>query len=400
MSAGHLFSTLTGGGVYFDKKKYADDLAIFKQGGGADGSDKKGNGKGKGKGRSGPTTAAAATTKAAAPALTLPAELDFFGSSSKSAAGSVADGSAPPKGGIAEKKRKRSAKDDQQEEDDDSDSDSDGDEAGDGNASTDKEGSTSKKSKPSKKAVPKPSNVHQRVLYVGSEEGKLHAVRQLVIDGELKPPVVLFVQSVQRAQELYSEFAYDNLRIDVIHPDRPPSQRRAVMEKFRQGEVWVLIATDPVAYMVDTASCNLVISYDFPQSAERYTTRIARTGRAGKEGKAVTFFTKEDGPHLKLVVNVMKLAGTTDIPPWLLALPNLSKNDRKNLKRVAPQRTDVKDAAGTSTFGRKKAMKKADMVAGSKRRFEKGVVPRPKQQKKKEAEGEAGDGGESKGGDE
>ncbi|KAE8216384.1 hypothetical protein CF327_g413 [Tilletia walkeri] len=390
MSAGHLFSTLTGGGVYFDKKKYAGDLALFKQAGSGDSSASSSSGgaaagkdkKGKGKGKSAPATVVA-------PALTLPAELDFFGSSSKATVEPSASGSTLQKSS-ADKKRKRSAKDDDDDdEDDENDSENDG--ASD-KASADAEVPTAAQIAPIKKGS-KPSNVHQRVLFVGSEGGKLHALRQLVIDGEMKPPVVLFVQSVQRAQELYSELAYDNLRVDVIHLDRPAAQRRAVVERFKQGQVWVLIATDHMAKMIDTSSCNLVISYDFPQSAEKYTQRVARTGRPGKEGKAVTFFTKEDRPYLKLVVNVMKLAGTTDIPPWLLALPNLSKNDRKNLKRKAPERTDVKEAAGTSTFGRKNAMKRADMVAGSKRRFEKGVDPRPKQKQKKKKE----DGGEGEG---
>ncbi|KAE8227538.1 hypothetical protein CF319_g42 [Tilletia indica] len=390
MSAGHLFSTLTGGGVYFDKKKYAGDLALFKQAGSGDSSASSSSGgaaagkdkRGKGKGKSAPATVVA-------PALTLPAELDFFGSSSKATVEPSASGSALQKSS-GDKKRKRSAKnDDDDDEDDENDSEDDG---TCGKAGADAEAPTAAQIAPTKKGS-KPSNVHQRVLFVGSEGGKLHALRQLVIDGEMKPPVVLFVQSVQRAQELYSELAYDNLRVDVIHLDRPAAQRRAVVERFKQGQVWVLIATDHMAKMIDTSSCNLVISYDFPQSAEKYTQRVARTGRPGKEGKAVTFFTKEDRPYLKLVVNVMKLAGTTDIPPWLLALPNLSKNDRKNLKRKAPERTDVKEAAGTSTFGRKNAMKRADMVAGSKRRFEKGVDPRPKQKQKKKKE----DGGEGEG---
>ncbi|KAK0535849.1 RNA-dependent ATPase rok1 [Tilletia horrida] len=355
MSAGHLFSTLTGGGVYFNKKKYASDLALFKNGEGSGaGTVDAGKSRDKKKG-SKRSASTASSSKTTAPALALPAELDFFGSS---AAPDVGSSSQPGK------KRKRTA-------DDDGDSDvSDGSDEEEEKAIATGSASPTDLAKDAAGGDKKASisTIHQRVLFVGSEEGKLHALRQLVLDGEMKPPVLLLVQSVQRAQDLYSELAYDNLRVDVIHQDRPPAQRKAVLERFRQGEVWVLIATDKVIKPLAKQSCNLVLSYDFPQSAQSYTDRIARTGRPGKEGKAVTLFTKEDRPYLKIVVNVMKISGTTDIPQWLLDLPNLTKKERRKLRRVAPERKDVKEAAGTSTFGRKEAMKRAEMVAGSKRR--------------------------------
>ena len=60
----------------------------------------------------------------------------------------------------------------------------------------------------------------------------------------LKPPIIMFVQSIERAQALYRELVYDGINVDVIHADRSQVQRDAVVRKFRTGEVWVLIATD------------------------------------------------------------------------------------------------------------------------------------------------------------
>ncbi|KAL9936611.1 hypothetical protein V8E36_004679 [Tilletia maclaganii] len=383
MSAGHLFSALTGGGVYFDKKKYAGDIALFKDGGSGNSTtpDAAKARKEKSKKRA---SATASSSNISANAL--PAELDFFGGASTASSSELSQN---------EKRNSKKRKRDQGDGDDDDGSSDEKAAATAANAvaehftDTDGAADSSKKSKKQEQL-----KTHQRVLYVGAEEGKLHALRQLVLDGEMKPPVLLFVQSVQRAQDLYSELAYDNLRVDVIHQDRTPSHRKSVVDKFRQGQVWVLIATDKMAKMVEPQSCNLVISYDFPQSAQSYSDRIARSGRGGKEGRAVTFFTKEDRPYLKIVVNVMKLSGSTDIPDWLLALPNLSKNEKRKLKRRAPERKDVKDAAGTSTFGRKEAVKRAEMVAGSKRRAKKGREPRTKRPKPVDADPDVASAGE------
>lgn len=79
-----------------------------------------------------------------------------------------------------------------------------------------------------------------------------------------------------------------------------------------------------------------------------------RTGRAGNTGQAVTFFTKQDGKYLKMVVNVMKNSGC-EVPDWMLKLGNLSKNDRKIMKVKPVKRTSVKQAAlGINNASRKR----------------------------------------------
>lgn len=64
---------------------------------------------------------------------------------------------------------------------------------------------------------------------------------------------------------------------------------------------------------MDFLGINLVINYDFPQSVISYIHRIGRAGRAGEEAKAVTFYTIDDGPYIKMIANVMKKSGF-DVP--------------------------------------------------------------------------------------
>ncbi|CAI7902102.1 unnamed protein product, partial [Closterium sp. NIES-53] len=67
--------------------------------------------------------------------------------------------------------------------------------------------------------------VQQKLVFVGTEEGKLLAMRQLLQQG-VRPPVLIFVQSKERAQQLFSELSFDGLNVDVIHADRSVAQSK------------------------------------------------------------------------------------------------------------------------------------------------------------------------------
>ena len=122
------------------------------------------------------------------------------------------------------------------------------------------------------------ASIEQKLLFVGREDGKLLAMRQLVQEG-LKPPVLLFVQSVDRAKELFRELAYDGINVDTIHAEKTQHQREDVIRRFRSGDVWVLICTELMSRGVDFKGVQMVINYDLPQSAVSYIHRIGRTGR-------------------------------------------------------------------------------------------------------------------------
>ncbi|KAL1427677.1 hypothetical protein MTO96_017363 [Rhipicephalus appendiculatus] len=121
--------------------------------------------------------------------------------------------------------------------------------------------------------------VDQKLQFVGSESGKLLAIRGLV------------KESKQRAKELFAELVYDGINVDVIHAERTQAQRDRVVRAFRSGQVWVLICTEVLARGLDFQGVGLVINYDVPPSVVSYVHRIGRTGRAGHPGKAITFFT-------------------------------------------------------------------------------------------------------------
>lgn len=161
-------------------------------------------------------------------------------------------------------------------------------------------------------------SIKQKLVFVGSEEGKLLALRQSFAES-LNPPVLIFIQNKKRAKELYNELRYDDIRVDVIHADLSEAQRETAVDNFRSGKTWVLIATDVIARGMDFKGVNCVINYDFPDSMAAYVHRIGRSGRAGRMGEAITLYTEADVPYLRNIANVMAASGC-EVPPWIMSL--------------------------------------------------------------------------------
>ena len=81
-------------------------------------------------------------------------------------------------------------------------------------------------------------------------------------------------------------------------------KRMSVLNKFKNGRIEILVATDVAARGLDISNVTHVYNFDIPQDPESYVHRIGRTGRAGKTGVAISFITPREMPHLKLIEKV------------------------------------------------------------------------------------------------
>lgn len=238
-------------------------------------------------------------------------------------------------------------------------------------------------------AVP---NVTHKLTYTATEPGKLYALRQLLhpVSGSeegpsLRPPFIVFTQTIDRATALHNELKYDipieaggSARIAVLHSSLSDSVRSNIMRRFRLGEIWVLITTDVLARGVDFAGVNGVVNYDVPTSAAAYVHRAGRTGRAGREGGvAVTLYTKDDMPYIKTFANVIamseKQAGKEEsrvLRALLDALPDVKKEDKKKLKTrgVETRRTGTAMITSKSAWERKKEHNRKQAIKESRKR--------------------------------
>ncbi|KAM7398023.1 hypothetical protein PAMA_006071 [Pampus argenteus] len=181
--------------------------------------------------------------------------------------------------------------------------------------------------------------VDQELLFVGTEDGKLVAMRDIIKKGFL-PPMLVFVQSIERARELFHELVYEGINVDVIHAERTQQQRDNVVNSFRSGKIWVLICTALLARGIDFKGVNLVLNYDFPTSAVEYIHRIGRTGRAGHQGKAITFFTENDKPLLRSIANVIKQAGCP-VPDYMIGFKKIHSKVKRRLEKKPPKRSTI-----------------------------------------------------------
>jgi ATP-dependent RNA helicase DDX52/ROK1 len=251
-------------------------------------------------------------------------------------------------------------------------------------------------------------NISHRLIYAATEQGKLLGLRQLLHPtaassaqtAGLRPPFLVFTQTIARAVALHSELMYDippeaggSSRIAVLHAELSDSRRSDIMAGFRKGEIWILITTDLLARGVDFRGVNGVVNYDIPNSSAAYVHRVGRTGRAGREGGvAVTYYTKEDIPYVKAIANVIAASeklrgadvGERSVQKWLLdSLPDLSKKDRKELKQHGVQmrrpaaRAEGEGKAWRATrittksgYERRMENNRRGAVMGSKRRKE------------------------------
>lgn len=80
-----------------------------------------------------------------------------------------------------------------------------------------------------------------------------------------------------------------NIKCDLLSGDVPQEKRLKVLERFRDGDIRILVATDVAARGIDVKGISHVINYDLPEQAEDYVHRIGRTGRAGVQGTAISF---------------------------------------------------------------------------------------------------------------
>lgn len=162
------------------------------------------------------------------------------------------------------------------------------------------------------------SNVDQELIYVGNEQGKVLALREMIQSG-IETPALIFVETKERAKYLAQEFIYDDLNIEFIHSEREQKERDSIIKLFREGKIWFLVCTDLMGRGIDFKGVNIVINYDCPKTYVSYIHRIGRTGRAGRRGKAVTLVANDDRKIIPQMIKLLRRSGC-EIPNAISSL--------------------------------------------------------------------------------
>ena len=139
---------------------------------------------------------------------------------------------------------------------------------------------------------PVAKNIEHSVAFIEMDDKR--AFLERLIDENPESKVLVFVRTKVRAERVKKAMERVQIVADTIHSDKEQSERTATMDRFKTGEVKLLIATDISARGIDIPNVDFVVNYDLPEVPENYVHRVGRTGRGTKKGQAVSFCSTEE----------------------------------------------------------------------------------------------------------
>jgi len=145
----------------------------------------------------------------------------------------------------------------------------------------------------------------RQVAYLVSRAQKVDALGR-ILDLESPASALVFCRTRGEVETLAQTLNGRGFRAEALHGGMSQKERDRVMGRFREGAAELLLATDVAARGLDIGRLSHVINYDVPPAPESYVHRIGRTGRAGREGVAITLAEPRERPLLR---NIEKLTG-------------------------------------------------------------------------------------------
>ena len=156
--------------------------------------------------------------------------------------------------------------------------------------------------------------------------------------GQRPERVLVFCRTKHRVDDVSVMLKNAQVKVDVMHADRPQQARARALERFREGKVQVLVATDVMSRGIDVAGVDAVVNFDVPMDPEDYVHRIGRTGRAGATGHAYTFVAPDEiSPLREIEYFTKKLVPVWDLPGFSYDAGRIVPQEGRSTKK--PSRT-------------------------------------------------------------
>ena len=145
-----------------------------------------------------------------------------------------------------------------------------------------------------------PAETVSHALYPVAREQKTELLKHLLRHTDTRSALV-FTRTKHGAKRLAEQLDRDNFFATSLQGNLSQNKRQRALNDFRSGNVHILVATDIAARGIDVSGVSHVINYDVPLTAEAYTHRLGRTGRAERSGEAVTFVTADDDKAVRTI---------------------------------------------------------------------------------------------------
>ncbi len=144
-------------------------------------------------------------------------------------------------------------------------------------------------------------------LYMVDKANKRHLLAKLLRQNDVESALV-FTRTKHGADRVVRELSREHIEARAIHGNKSQTARQQALSDFKSGKVRVMVATDIAARGIDIAGLSHVFNYDLPNEPEAYVHRIGRTGRAGRDGIAISFCCIDEMKELR---QIEKLTGKT-----------------------------------------------------------------------------------------
>jgi ATP-dependent RNA helicase RhlE len=118
--------------------------------------------------------------------------------------------------------------------------------------------------------------------------------------------VLVFASSIQMVDRIIRKLDQNDIAADPIHSRISQGGRQNTLNDFKSGRIKVLVTTDLLARGIDIDFLPYVINFELPRSPKDFIHRIGRTGRADKQGEAITFVSPDEEHHFKVIQKKMK----------------------------------------------------------------------------------------------
>ena len=198
-------------------------------------------------------------------------------------------------------------------------------------------------------------------LYYVDKVNKKHLLAHLLQSDEVENALV-FSRTKHGVDRIVKELKRAGLEAVGIHGDKSQNARQTALNRFKSGEVKILVATDIAARGIDIAGLSHVINYDLPNEPEAYIHRIGRTGRAGREGKAISFCCIDEYKQLGQVEKLIGKRLREEQSDW--PMENFTPSEPK-AREPRPSRENARGEAVT-----RRAAEPATHAYGQARRAE------------------------------
>ncbi|EJP64755.1 ATP-dependent RNA helicase DBP3 [Beauveria bassiana] len=196
------------------------------------------------------------------------------------------------------------------------------------------------------------TRITQRVEVLDGKDKEfrlLQVLKQAQQGSKKNDRILVFCLYKKEATRVENFLSRKGIRVGGIHGDLRQEQRTKALESFKLGHTPVLVATDVAARGLDIPEVKLVVNVTFPLTIEDYVHRIGRTGRAGKTGDAITFFTAQDKAHSGSLVNILKGANQP-VPDELLKFGTTVKKKTHDMYGSFFKDVDMNQKATKITF--------------------------------------------------